>query len=414
MPERRTSVKRSLDSWRRAMKAFGVYNYRLFFAGQTVSIAGNWMQRVAQSWLVLELTGNGAIVGAVISAQFLPILLLAPVGGGIADRFSKRRILLVTQTLAACSAGTLGLLVLLGVVELWMVILLALGLGVVDSVDNPTRHAFVLELVGPSKLLSALGLNSVLTNLARVVGPAVGGLLIGTMGVGLCFVVNSLSYLGLIFALLAMRVSDMKFADEPPTSERGLLAVWGYVRAKPGLLVPLIMMAVVSLFAYEFEVVLPLLARFTYSGDAGTFGVMFSAVGLGAICGGMFTATQAERPGRSLLVATYLVAFSIALVAIAPSIFTTNLVLVFVGASTAAFFTLANSIVQLNSVQDMRGRVIALRTMAVLGARPLGAPVVGAIGEALGPRWALGVGSVAALSVAVWARFAWREGFTKQ
>jgi len=389
---------------RRTFSALAIRNFRLYFAGQVVSVSGTWMQRVAQSWLVLELTGSGAAVGAVTAFQFLPILVVAPWGGLIADRVDKRKVLYLTQSLAGLIAATLGLLVIFDRVELWMVFGLALALGLVGSFDNPARNAFVMEMVGRSRLTNAVGLNSVLINTARIFGPAVAGALIVTVGIGVCFLINAGSYLALITALLLMREHDFE-RSVPETRSRGQLRdAWRYVRSEPALRVPLVMMAVIGLLAYEFEVILPLVARFTFGGDADTFGIMFAFMGLGAVAGGFYTATRGEQPGRALIRITYLMGVAIGIAALVPALWMEYVTLVAVGATTTAFLTLGNSVLQLHAVPEMRGRVVALRAVAVLGARPIGAPVIGWIGEHFGPRFGLAVGAVAAIAVAGWAQ----------
>jgi MFS family permease len=390
---------------RRTFAAFSVHNFRLYFGGQVVSVSGAWMQRVAQSWLILELTNSGAAVGALTAVQFLPILLLAPAGGLVADRLEKRRVLYVTQILAALIALTLGWLVLSDRVELWMVFALALALGLVGSVDNPTRQSFVMEMVGRSKLANAVALNSVLVNSARVIGPALGGLLIITVGIGWCFVINAASYLVFITALSWMRRDDIE-RSEPESKHRGQLReALGYVARSPVLRVTLVMSAVIGLFAYEFEVVLPLMARFTFGGDADTFGTMFATMGVGAVIGGLWVATRGRASPRAIVVAALALGGSIAATAVTPNLWIALVALVMVGMSSSAFLTLSNSVLQLESSPQMRGRVVGLRATAILGARPLGAPIVGWVGEHLGPRYALGLGAIAALGVAVWA---WR------
>lgn len=398
---------------RRTFSAFAVRNFRIYFIGQVISVSGSWMQRVAQSWLVLELTGSGSAVGAVTAAQFLPILLMAPFGGLIADRLDKRRVLYLTQTLAAATAAILGWLVITDTVELWMVFALALVHGMVGSFDNPARHAFVMEMVGRSRLTNAVGLNSVLVHTARVIGPAIGGVLIVTVGIGICFLINSVSYFFFIAALLLMRSAEIERSRPEPRRRRQLRDALAYVRSKPVLFVPLAMMGVIGLLTYEFEVVLPLLARFTFDGGADTFGIMFAVMGAGAVLGGLYTATRGDRPGRSMIRLAYTLAAVMTLTTIAPSLWVAYLSLFLVGMVATSFFTLGNAVMQLNSVPEMRGRVIALRSAAILGARPLGAPIVGWIGEHLGPRYALAVGAVAALAAAVWAHH-WLLGYDRR
>ena len=238
--------------------ALSVRNFRLFFVGQAVSVSGTWMQRTAQSWLVLDLTGSGVAVGGVIALQFLPILVLALFGGLTADRVDKRRLLYLTQTLAGVIAACLGLLVLTGLIQLWMVYLLAFLLGAVDSFDNPARQGFVMEMVGRDRLANAVGLYAVMINVARVAGPALGGFLIVTVGLGMCFLLNSVSYLALLLGLALMDASRL---ERPPAKSRQkgqLRELIPYVRGMRELLVPLVVTALVSIFAYEFEVSLPL------------------------------------------------------------------------------------------------------------------------------------------------------------
>jgi len=392
------------DLARRTFAAFAIHNFRLYFGGQVVSVSGAWMQRVAQAWLVLELTGSGAAVGAITAVQFLPILVLATRGGLVADRMNKRRLLYLTQSLAATIALTLGVLVLADIVQLWMVFALALALGLVGSVDNPTRHSFVMEMVGRSRLANAVALNSVLVNSARVIGPAIGGLLIVTVGIGWCFVINAATYLVFIAAVSFMRDDDIE-RPEPERRQRGQLRdALRYVGQNPVLRATLVMSAVIGIFSYEFEVVLPLLARFTFGGDADTFGSMFAAMGIGAVVGGLYVATRGRTSPRAILAAASAMAISIGATAAAPNVWVAHITLVMVGVSASAFLTLSNSVLQLESEPRMRGRVVGMRATAVLGARPIGAPIVGWIGEFLGPRYALGVGAVAALAVAWWAR----------
>jgi len=393
-----------LELARRTFAAFAVHNFRLYFGGQVVSVSGAWMQRVAQSWLVLELTESGAVVGALTAVQFVPILLLAPFGGLVADRFEKRGVLYFTQSLAATIALTLGLLVLTDQVELWMVFALALALGIVGSVDNPTRNSFVMEMVGRSKLANAVALNSVLVNSARVIGPAVGGLLIVTVGLGWCFIINATSYLFFISALSLMRDEAIE-RSQPEIRRRGQLRqAIAYVAQHPVLRSTLVMSAVIGLFAYEFEVVLPLLARFTFEGDANTFGTMFAAIGIGAVVGGLFVANRGRTSPRAILAAAVGMGVAIAATALAPTIWVAYVTLLTVGVCSSAFLTLSNSVLQLESTPQMRGRVVGMRATAILGARPIGAPIVGWIGEHLGPRYALALGALAAIGVAIWAR----------
>jgi MFS family permease len=389
--------------FRRTFAALGVRNFRLYFSGQLISVIGTWMQRVAQSWLVLELTGSGTAVGGVTALQFLPIFVMAPAGGLLADRMDKRRLLYVTQTLAGAIAATLGILVLTDSVELWMVYGLAFALGMVGSFDNPTRRAFVIEMVGRSSLTNAVGLTSVLVNTGRIIGPALGGVLIVTVGIGLCFVLNAVSYLAVIGALVLMRSGELDRPDRLPRRRGQLREGLRYVASTPLLRVITVILVVTSIFAYEYEVILPLMARFTFGGDANTFGVMFAATGAGAVVGGLHAANTTRLVPRTLVVRAVAFALALGATAAAPVFWVALVTLAFVGATGTSMLTLSNSMMQLAARPEMQGRVVALRAVAFLGMRPIGGPVVGWLGEHLGPRVAMGIAGGAVLAVGLWA-----------
>ena len=382
---------------RRIFSSLRVPNYRIYFAGQAVSLSGTWMQGVAQAWLVLDLTGSGTAIGLVLALQFLPVLLLGPLGGVVADRADKRRLLVATQVAAALLATALGLLVLFDVVRLWMVYALACGLGFVNLVDNPTRQAFVGEMVGPDDLTNAVSLNSVLVNLARIAGPAGAGALIITVGVAPCFLINAASYLAAIAALLLMRPEQLRRSAPQPRRPGQLRAGLLYVRSTPALLIPLIMMAVVGTLAYEFQTILPLLARFTFGGDAGTYGMMTALMGAGAVVGGLLTAAAGRRAPTALATMALLFGAVQTAAAFAPNRAMALAAMVPLGAASIAFLSLGNATLQLASAPEMRGRVMGLWAVAFLGSTPIGAPLIGWIGEQIGPRWGLGVGGVATL-----------------
>lgn len=387
----------------RTFPALGVRNFRLFFLGQVVSVSGAWMQRVAQAWLVLDLTGSGTAVGGVTALQFLPLMLAAPFGGVLADRVDKRRLLFVTQSLAGSLAAVLGALVVTDLVELWMIYAFALCLGMVGSFDNPARQSFVMDMVGRTRITNAVGLNSVMVNTARILGPAVAGVLIVQVGIGPCFLINAASYLALLTALALMRSSELEPSERQPRRRGQLREGIAYVRSVPRLWLPLVMMAVFSIFAYEFEVILPLVARFTYGGDADTFGLMFAVMGVGAVLGGLYTSSR--RGGSAVALARMVIVFGLALAgaAVAPTLEAALVALFFTGAAATSFLAYANSLIQLSSRPEMRGRVVSLRAVAFLGTRPIGALLVGAVGEHLGPRVGLGMGAVSALAVALFS-----------
>ena len=386
---------------RRTFSSLSIRNYRLYFIGQAISVSGTWMQAVAQSWLVLQLTGSGTAIGLVTALQFLPMLFLAPWGGVIADRFDKRSLLIVTQSIAAVLAAILGLLVVTDVVQLWMVYVLAACLGIVSSIDVPARQTFIMEMVGRDSVTNAVSLNSVLVNAARVFGPSVAGVLIVTVGIGPCFLINALSYAGVLVALLMMRPDDLEPAPTQPRKPGQLREGLRYVWSHHAVLVPLLMMALVGTFAYEYQVSLPLFAKFTFGGDAGTYAAMTAAMGAGAVVGGLVTASRGARSAVALAVIG--IAFGVVqiLVALAPSLAVALVSLALLGAVSISFLALGNSTLQLSASPEMRGRVMGLWAVAFLGSTPIGGPIIGWIGEYVGARAALGLGGAVTILAGV-------------
>lgn len=377
-------------------------NYRLYTLGQGVSLVGTWMQTVGLGWLVLQLTGSGTSVGLVTAAQYTPVLLLAPLGGVLVDRLDTRKVLLCTQTLTGLLALALGLLTISGNVRLWMVYAIASAAGMLQVVDNPARQLFALELVGPDHLTNAITLNTLTMNLTRVIGPAVGAGVITTIGVGPCFLVNAGTFVVVIAALFAMRAAEFHPKVRAPRAKGQVREGFRYVNRTPGLRTPLIMMALIGTLAYEFQVSLLLAAKYTFHGDGGTYGLMTSAMGLGAVIGGLVTASR-PRHGLHTLVMTS-TAFGVLLlaVAIAPSLPLAILALMLMGTVNIAFITRANATLQLTADPAMRGRVMALWSVAFMGSTPVGGPIVGFIGEHVGPRWALATGAFACLVAAAY------------
>jgi MFS family permease len=373
-------------------RALQFRNYRLFFFGQIVSVSGTWMQSVAQAWLVLKLTNSGAALGLVIAAQTLPVLVGGAWGGVIADRVDKRRLLVATQSAAALLALALGVLTLTGAVQLWMVAALAVGLGCVNLVDIPTRQAFVLEMVDRENLTNAVSLNSVVMNAGRVVGPALAGILIVTVGIGFAFIANAASYIAVIGSLIAIRGGDLHRAPRSPRTPGQLRQGLSYVWRTPALRTPLLMMALVGTFAYEFQVSLPLLARFTFD-----VGAMNSVMATGAVVGGLVTAARARPSGKRLAIAAGLFGGFLLLAAVAPNFPLALLLMAGAGAASIFFAAMANTSIQLAASPEMRGRVMALYAVAFMGSTPIGGPIVGWVGQVVDPRAALALGGVATL-----------------
>ena len=369
-------------------------NYRLFFFGQLVSVMGTWMQTVAQSFLVLDLTHSGTDLGLATAARFLPILLFGPAGGLFADRRDKRRILYVTQTLMGLLAGVFALLTATHVIQMWSVYVLAMSLGFVNVFDNPARQSFISEMVPRDDLPNAVTLNSVSMNLARVFGAAVGGVLVDALGIALCFALNAVSFIAVLASLAAMS-SALLFPAKPVKRLPGQVrAGLRYVRDTPLLLVPLLMILVVGTMAWEFNVTLPLMASTVFGGGAGAYGIMASVMGAGAVVGGFITAARSRPRARSLCLAAIGWGIAITVAAVAPSMPTELAALVFVGYGSITFNSYAKTTLQLASEPAMRGRVMALWFLAWQGSTPIGGPLVGWIAQDAGARWSLVAGGI--------------------
>ena len=394
---------------RRTFRALRLYNYRLFFVSQVVSMSGTWMQSVAQAWLVLQITGSGVDLGITVGLQFGPVLVLGAWAGALADRIDKRRLLMATQTAAALFALILAALTFADVVTIWMIWVLAGLTGVAVALDLPSRQSFVFEMVGPDDLANAVGLNAVIINSSRIVGPAIGGLLIAAVGVASCFLFNAVSFIAVIVALAMMRTAELRPSKpvrrRPGQVREGLRYVW----RTPELRIPLAMLAVVSTLAYNYSVVLPLLTKDVYGRGGGAYGALSAAMGVGALAGALLMASRA-RPSRRLLV-TSAFAFGVVtvLLAFAPSYLWGMALLVPMGAAGVLFISTVNSLLQLNADDAMRGRVMALWAVVFLGSTPIGGPLTGLIARGFGVRAAVAVGGVAALATAAGAYWALRR-----
>ncbi|HEY2003890.1 MAG TPA: MFS transporter [Candidatus Saccharimonadia bacterium] len=381
--------------------SFEVHNYRLYFFGQGISLTGTWMQTIAQTWLVLELTHSGTAIGLLVAAQFLPILLLGPIGGVIADRFPKRKLLYITQSSAMLLAFVLGLLVLTHVVQVWMVFVLASMLGLVTVFDNPARQTFVVEMVGPERLINAVTLNGIALNLARVIGPSVAAVLIAGVGMAYCFLLNAASYVVVLTSLALMHASELHPAKHSEhirgQLQEGLRYVWNH----PVLRFTIFMLVIIGTFTYEFQVVMPLLASRTFHGGASTYALFMAAMSVGSVIGGVLAAGRLKAGQKSLVRASALFGVCMLVSSLAPGAQFEAVLLVGVGFGSIIFSALANSTLQLATSPEMRGRVMSLWAVAFLGTTPLGGPVVGWICDHASPRMGLAVGGVAAILAAV-------------
>jgi MFS family permease len=389
---------------RRSFDSLSVPNYRRYFAGQLVSLSGTWMQTVAAIWLVLDLTGSGVAVGLTTALQFLPMLLFGAWGGLLADRIPKRRLLIATQALMAIPAIGLFAVAAAGVATPWMVYLAVFAIGLVNAVDNPTRQSFVIEMVGPDRLVNAVSLNSVIVQAARIAGPGMAGLLIAAFGVVPCFALNALTFLAMIFALWGMDPGGLRSAPVASRESGAIRAGLRYVLATPELAVPLALMALVGTLGFNFQTVLPLLARFSFDGGATTYGVLVSAMAVGSIAGALVNGAHG-RTGPRLIAAGALAFGILALLSGAmPSLALEIPVLAGLGAAAVTFAATINSTLQLAVSPEMRGRVMALYSVVFLGSTPIGGPLVGWLSEAYGPRLALALAGVTGISAALVAR----------
>jgi len=386
--------------WRTTFSSLSVPNYRLYFTGQSISLAGTWMQMTAQSWLVLVLTHSSTKLGLVVALQTLPVLLLGPYGGVVADRVDKRKLMIVLQIAMGCQALALGLLTVFGVVRFWEVCLLAVILGLNNAFENSARQAFVREMVGRTELRNAITLNSVTVNAARAVGPAIGGVLIATVGVGVCFLVNAASFIAVVTSLIIMNTAALRPSPPAPRARGQLREGLRYAARTPDIAIPLAMMSLVGLLAYEFQVSIPVLARQTFHGGSEAYGFLTAAMGIGAVIGGLFTAARGRTGLRSMIIAGTGFGVAIIVCAVAPVIGLAYAAMLFVGWASVSFIAIGNSTIQLASDPSMRGRAIALWQVAFQGTTPIGGPLVGWIIAIANPRIGLAVGGASCLAAA--------------
>src|SRR5208283_1702173 len=322
---------------RRTFFALSVPNYRRFFIGQSISLVGTWMQSVAQSWLVYTLTHSATALGAVLALQTLPVLLLGPYGGVIADRVDKRRLMIVLQSVMGLQALVLGVLAVTHEVRFWEVCLLAVVLGLNNTFENPARQSFVLEMVGTDRVRNAVTLNSTMVNAARAVGPAIAGLLIAGVGEGVCFLVNALSFVAVVYSLVSMDTGALSPTEPTGRAKGQLREGFHYVRREPRLGAPLLMMAIVGMLAYEFQVTLPVVAKQTFHGGSATYGFLTAAMGVCAVLGGLVTAARGRTGLRHFTLAGLMFGVAIGLAAFAPVLAVELVALAAVGWASVTF-----------------------------------------------------------------------------
>ena len=384
-------------------RSLAVRNYRLFASGQVISLSGTWAQRVAQDWLVLQLSHNsGTALGVVTALQFLPVLLFGLYGGLLADRYDKRRLLVGAQAGMGVLALVLGVLDLTGTVQLWHVYALAVGLGFTSVIDTPTRQAFVSEMVGQEDLPNAVSLNSATFNASRIIGPAVAGVAIARWGTGWVFVANAASYVAVIAGLLMMRTADLHRVPVSRRQKGQLREGLQYVLDRRRLAVPILLVFMVGTFGLNFQITLSLVAKLTFHRGASQFGLLTSAFAFGSLLGALASARRSAPTHRGMVGAALAFGVLEVVVGLAPTFTSMLVLLVPTGAAVLLFTTTANALVQLGSAPAVRGRVMALYVLVFLGGTPAGAPLIGVVAEHFGPRASLTIGGlVCAVSAVV-------------
>jgi MFS family permease len=387
----------SVESLKVPFRSLSVPNYRRYFIGQIVSLSGNWMQIVAEMWLILKLTNSSFAVGLTAALQFVPMLFAGAWGGLLADRLPKRELLMLTQTLMAIPALTLWILTGTGSVTAPVVLALVFARGAVNAIDNPARQSFVMEMVGRIKVVNAVSLNSLIVQSARIIGPAFAGTIIATVGVAPCFLINALSFGAMLIALRLINPAELH-AGERVTRQKGQLReAVRHVADTPALRVPLIAMALVGTLSFNFQVILPLMARFAFHGTAATYAALTSAMALGAVSGALAAGTRETiKPAQIAGAGLAFGIFSIAAAA-APTLGLEVIALAVTGAASVTFAASINSTLQLSAAPAMRGRVMALYSVVFLGSTPIGAPITGWLAGAAGPRSTLVLAGIAAL-----------------
>lgn len=394
-----------------AFRSLGLFNYRLWFAGATVSNIGTWMQRTAQDWVVLtQLTHNDAgAVGVTMALQFGPQLVLLPLTGLVADRVDPRRLLMITQIAMAALGLGVGVLTVTGVIQLWMMFLFALGLGVASAFDAPVRQTFVGSLVPANLLSNAVGLNATSFNVARLIGPAVAGLLTAVVGAGWVFLINALTFGATMVALVRMRSSELTPRTQPPKRRGQIRAGFGYVRGRPDLVVLFVMVFLMGTLGLNFPIFASTMASTVFHKGAGEFGILSSALAIGSVTGALIAARR-ERPRlRNVALAAAGFGFSLIAAALMPTYLLFGLVLPLIGITSITMLNNANAYVQTTTPVELRGRVMALYIAVLMGGSPIGAPLIGWVDNAFGPRWGLVVGAAGGLIAAAIALVWWRR-----
>jgi MFS family permease len=381
----------------RAFSSLAVRNYRLYFAGQIVSASGNWMQQIAIAWLVLKLTDSTLQLGLTTAAQQGPYLLLGAWGGLVADRLPTRRLLMFTQSAQMVAPAALGVIYELGTTKMWMVYAVVLTRGLLNTVDNPARQSFVAELVGRDRLVNAVSLNASVIQAARLVGPAAAAIVIATLGIGPCFLINSLSFTFMLAALWLIQPRELQPAAVAQRGKGQLRAGLSHAVHTPALRVPLLLMAVVGLLSFNFTVVLPAVARFTFNGTATTYALMMNFLAAGALAGAVAAGTRVTITPRNVSWASVGFGIALGLAAATSDLRITLAALIAVGAASVTFSASVQGVIQLAVEPEMRGRILSLYQILYQGTTPLGAILIGWLASVSGARSGLVLGAVAAV-----------------
>ncbi len=379
------------------------YNYRVWAAGAVVSNVGTWMQRTAQDWVVLtQLTHHdAAAVGFVMALQFGPQILLLPLSGLVADRFDQRKVLMTTQAIMGILGLALGLLTVTHAVQLWQVYVFALLLGCTAAFDAPARQTFVSQLVGGANLSNAVALNSASFSAARMVGPAVAGLLTAAVGAGWVFLINAASFAAVLTSLKLLRVGELKRSPKAPRKRGNLVEGFRYVRSRPDIMVILVMVFLVGTFGLNFPIFISTMSTVVFKQGAAEFGILSSVMAVGSVVGALLSARREKPRMRFLFIATAVFGIGCAVAAFVPWFWGFGAALAVVGLASQTMMTTANGAVQLSTPAPLRGRVMAIYMAIFMGGTPIGAPIVGWVANEFGPRWALGVGAAAGILAAL-------------
>ncbi|RAS64154.1 putative MFS family arabinose efflux permease [Lentzea atacamensis] len=383
--------------------SLGIYNYRLYASGQIISLVGVWMQRVAQDWLVLELTnGSPVALGIAASLQFLPVLLFSMWGGVLADRLDKRKLLLWLESALGVCALALGLLDVTGVVQLWHVLVLCFLLGCFSAVETPVRQSFVVEMVGRESLTNAVAINSMMFNLARIIGPAIAGVTIVAIGTGWVFLANAISFVGVVLGIWLMRTSELLRSDPLPREKGQLLSGLRYVRGRPDLLTVMLLVLFIATFGMNFYMTLAIMARNVFGGDADAYGLLSTLIAVGTFAGAAWAARR-KTPRLTVFIGSGIV-FGLleAISGLMPTMLLTGLMMIPVGIAMMTFNTTANATIQLAVEPEMRGRVMGIYMLVFLGGNPVGGPLMGWLGEING-RAPIVVGGAVSMLVSITA-----------